>query len=154
MSNHFVSSHVIHIEIRIVLCHSSTIAPVHHSLSLSFSSSTFLSLSLLPKYVIRVVSVWNNNVLKTRPVSLVVQIVVDDNADDSSAAHGHGARSRICLWFRFTGRPGCRTLSTYAVAGPTITATKGPHRGDLRDRQLRQDGGHDTSDYAVMPDVS
>jgi len=32
-------------------------------------------------------------------------------------------------------------LSTYAVAGATVTTTPGPHRGDRRDRQLRQDGG-------------
>lgn len=71
---------------------------------------------------------------------MVVQIVVDDNADDISGAHGHRGWLRFWIRFRYPGR---RTLSTYAVAGPTITATKGPHRGDRRDRQLRQDGGHD-----------
>lgn len=77
---------------------------------------------------------------------LVVQVVLVDDDDDTGGGggsgalllHGRGARhSRL----RFSGRPGGRTLSTYVVPGATITTTPGPHRGDRRDRQLRQDGG-------------
>lgn len=72
---------------------------------------------------------------------MVVQVVLgDDGGGGGAHLHGHGARPN---WrrFRHAGRPGRRTLPTYAVAGATITTTPGPHRGDRRDRQLRQDGG-------------
>ncbi|KAG7207648.1 hypothetical protein KM043_009267 [Ampulex compressa] len=87
----------------------------------------------------------NNKVIKTHPVSLVVQIVVDDDGDDASAPDGDDARLRFRFWLciRVAGRTGRRTLPTHAVAGPAITTTQGPHRGDRRDRQLRQDGGDD-----------
>lgn len=84
----------------------------------------------------------------TRPVPVVVvQVVLVDDDDDGGGGgggsgalllHGRGARHSR---FRVSGRPGSRTLSTYVVAGATITTTPGPHRGDRRDRQLRQDGG-------------
>jgi len=78
---------------------------------------------------------------------MVVQIV--RSGDDGGAfLHGHGARPSPR--FRHAGRPGRRTLSTYTVAGATITTTPGPHRSDCRDRQLRQDGGMTIFRYQVL----
>lgn len=72
---------------------------------------------------------------------MVVQIVLGDDGGGGAFFHGRGVRPSISRRrFRHTERPGRRTLSTYAVAGATITTTPGPHRGDRRDRQLRQDG--------------
>lgn len=100
-------------------------------------------------FIITIIIIIINHVLSrciTRPVPVVVvQVVLVDDDDDGGGGgsgalllHGRGARHSR---FRFSGRPGSRTLSTYVVAGATITTTPGPHRGDRRDRQLRQDGG-------------
>jgi len=84
-----------------------------------------------------------------RPVPMVVQIV-RSGGDGGALLHGHGARSSPR--FRHAGCPGRRTLSTYIVAGATITTTPGPHRSDCRDRQLRQDGGMTIFRYqALLP---
>lgn len=92
-----------------------------------------------------------SNTTRPDPVPLVVQVVfVDDGGGDGGAIHHrYGARPSIRRRrYGLSGRPGRRTLSTHAVAGAAITTTPGPHRGDRRDRQLRQDGGND--DFFVL----
>lgn len=82
----------------------------------------------------------------------MVQVVLGDDVGGGGALHhGHGARPSLRRRrFRLSGRPGRRTLSTHAVAGATITTTPGPHRGDRRDRQLRQDGGMTIFRYQAL----
>lgn len=85
------------------------------------------------------------------PVPVVVQVVLVDDGGDGAFLHGRGARPSIRRRrFRHPGRPGRRTMSTNAVAGATVTTTPGPHRGDRRDRQLRQDGGRRRF-FAIKP---
>lgn len=91
------------------------------------------------------------------PVPMVVQIVRSGDDDGGALLHGHGARPslRRRRRFRHAGGPRRRTLSTYTVAGATITAAPGPHRGHRRDRQLRQDGGMTIFRYQalIMPRI-
>lgn len=114
---------------------------------LSVSSSTCTATSVATSKTCHI-----NHVLSiTRPVPMVVQVVLGDDVGGGALHHGHGARPSLRRRrFRLSGRPGRRTLPTHAVAGATITTTPGPHRGDRRDRQLRQDGGMTIFRYQVL----
>lgn len=70
------------------------------------------------------------------PVSLVVQIVI--NNDDHDGHDASTSDCRLSFWFWCAGR---LALPENTVTGSTHPTTEGADRGHRRDSHLRQDGG-------------